>query len=51
MFVKRGGNDGKILTIIDGDELNEKQKIVKKMSDQAVKIEKSDTNGNQKLEN
>ncbi|HWZ22833.1 MAG TPA: hypothetical protein VNW06_09285 [Cytophagaceae bacterium] len=49
MFIKNG--DGKILSVIESDELDEKQKkAVKNLSEQIVKSE-ADTNSAKKLEN
>jgi hypothetical protein len=37
-FIKRGGIDGKIINIIDGDDLTEEQKkSVKKISKELIK--------------
>ncbi len=44
MFIKRGGDEGKIVSVVDGEELTEEQKKVaknlSKQNDQAV-LEKS----------
>jgi len=50
-FIKRGGIDGKILNIVDGDDLTEDQKKAVKMSKELVKQSDEETSKQEKLGN